>query len=580
MSRFFNLVVLLFVLVGFVPTVQADAMDAWVECIAAKGYSDKVAKECGRKVKPQYEAEQKAKVLSMPPVGPSMDAEWHYRHPGGDSFKNALLVAVRKAKTQSEKESIVDRMVRDSLNVIGLSPVGQEEIFPLVHNQARKLVGLSSDETLDQQWDEGVRTGEINLAVHESGQHYESVAFGNALVRMNAVADWGDQTVPAYELTLKTGEQIAWLTECWNLTSLRSRAPPPSIVPGEKPPSREISIYKEVNEKRAIVEVNGGVWAGAYSGDTYKGWWYGGQAWVYVPVERFLGTEEQISAGVGVYAAADGGHSKVSDYRHRSSRVIGLLGIKGNGFNEDFDPHWWSVSVGAGPDWMKGKNSDSGYWMKQKTWLLRFYTDYLTQRGDWILGAYGEGFWDVGGGWKKSSWSGFPGEGRSSARFGVFGEYRFHPHFSVRIGGAGVFQQSDGTKSRFFVEPSIGLCYRDSWDEGDGFAIGCLTGGASFGQGVTTFIGANIFVGEVFNEYVKSERAKGVTLKRIGDGDHIAPLPITSLEYPMEPEEEKVESTEFGPTFESQQQSLPETEEPEVTQQNVRPHISRIGPTY
>lgn len=353
------------------------------------------------------------------------------------------------------------------------------------------------------------------------------------------------------EVALKyAAEDGSYLYQFWKcrnwfgdfIPPTRPRPPVPTVeIPVAPPPEEpfKISLKPEENERQAIVELNAGVWGGGYFGKNYEGQFVGAQAWVYVPIERVLGTEEQISAGIGVYGSADWGDSRRTSYKSDSHRVLGLVGVKGNGFDEDFNPHWWSVNVGYGPDWLKGSNQDAGYWMNQRTWLVRPYADYLIQRGKVLYGAFGEGFIDVGGGSDyHSSWSGFPGEGRSSARIGGFVEYRFHPNWSAKGVAAMTLGQSDGVTSRYGVELGSYLCYRNGWDAGEGFAIGCAGAGVGIGQGGIPFVGANVFVGQVFSHYIDHERVEGVTYEPMEYQQQLKEKPMSRIpgaSYPIVP---------------------------------------------
>jgi hypothetical protein len=428
---------------------------------------------------------------------------------------NPAKAAYRASAKGAHPEVFIGKKVHDDLIAIGLTSNDMDKVFHPIFNQVQDNFGLlKGDEVVNhhKQWDAMLRSGAQYPDFIQKGDILSHLSFRKGVIP-NVIADFNGN-LPTFVFPLENGKELLWIPLCQNFAIREGKQLSLPVVPETKKIIKEpfkISLKKEVNERRAIVEVNAGVWGGAYFGKNYEGKFWGGQGWVYVPIEQFLGSEEQISVGIGIYGSQDDGSSRQTAYQHERSRLLGLVGVKGNGFDEDFNPHWWSVNLGYGSAWLNGGNQSSGYWMKQKTQIGRLYAEYLTQRGEMLYAAFGEGFLDLGGGSNyHSSWSGFPGEGESAARVGGYAEWRFHKNFSIKGVAAMTFGQSDGVTSKFGNELGLYGCYRDGWDEGYGFAIGCIGGGVNIGQGVIPYVGANVFVGQVFTHYVEHKRAEGI----------------------------------------------------------------------
>ncbi|MDD5083321.1 MAG: hypothetical protein PHT88_00090 [Candidatus Moranbacteria bacterium] len=430
---------------------------------------------------------------------------------------NPAKAAYRNAAKGAHPEVFIGKKVHDDLIAIGLSSNDMDKVFHPIFNQVLGNYGLlkgkdAADHT--KQWDEMFRNGTRYPDFIQKGDILRFLSFRNGVVR-DVVVDF-EGNLPVFVFPLENGRELLWIPRCQNFAIREGK----QAIPPEKPekivpyqPKRpSISIHKEENQKRAlaIAEINLGVWAGKYWGSHYGGTFSGTKDLIYIPISGMLGWEEQVSIGAGIYGAREAGNSHDSKFRGRSSRLLPIIAVKGNGFGGiggDDVIHQWSVSLGYGSDSMAGHNSESGWRFNQQTKMGMAYAEWVEQYDKWVYGVAAEGFLGLS---EKhhATFSGTPAEGRSTGRIGGLVEYRFHPHISAKLVANATY--ADGNIERFGAEFGGYLCGRGGWSRGQDFAIACGGGGIGIGQGVIPFVGVNAFAGHVFTMYVEAEKAKKI----------------------------------------------------------------------
>ena len=227
--------------------------------------------------------------------------------------------------------------------------------------------------------------------------------------------------------------------------------------------------------------------------------------------------------GLGVYGAYSEGLSHLSAYEWSEGLLGGQAGIK---YLDTWNSPWgenlpwqWQFKLRLVEEWVRGSNSQSGYWNKQDTTKLGFYTELVAKlTPDLTAIAIGEGWFGLSSSF-ISSWRGDHASDRTylGALFGL--QYQVNEDLAIR-GLVGPFYQGWDhlTGGQALLEGRLNLGY-----SGDVFMFGPRVAFFPFGlsdayngisaSALTTWTGfARVELGPVIRDWDRQQRQDSVHL--------------------------------------------------------------------
>ncbi len=279
-----------------------EKSNALVDCIIAHGGMRlKAAKVCFQS------GSEKSESMKTVLGG----KEWTYRNVGGDSFKKALLNAVRKASTKAEKEMVVGRMTHAAVYSLGLTPENTHTLFPVMHSHFRVLTKLSTDDSLWENFPKQFNT-------HARGEKFESMVLGdgsktksNVRVAIHPYKSHltGQITdvLPSSDLLMPDGTVVPFLWECWNLSSQsghhQAKPVDRKVVIQPEAPEEVIPETKNVEEENVLDDWELYVSMGGSLGGHGSAVGYGAVSGAYFPGALIKDMENgRLEGGLGMQA--------------------------------------------------------------------------------------------------------------------------------------------------------------------------------------------------------------------------------------------------------------------------------------
>lgn len=173
-------------------------------------------------------------------------------------------------------------------------------------------------------------------------------------------------------------------------------------------------------------------------------WWNNVCKGNHIYVEDTLWIDGAYSPGIGAYAAAENGESKITAYEWDGHLVGPQVGAKHTW--SSISPYYdankvpvyllrqWQVKLRYVMEETSGDNKTSGYHMTQKDTKAGGYFEFVGQLDPkWTASVQVEG-WKTLTKERKSTWSDDQPENRDSATAGLFLQYKFSDPLSTKFG--------------------------------------------------------------------------------------------------------------------------------------------------
>ena len=482
-------------------------LNAKLDCIAAHGGELKHSSDCFKGVDATATTDSNSQPHSWKVVGSQK------------SVKNFVIKC-------SQDKTCIENKLQTDMAAMNVPAADMKALVPLFANEMiiRLQGGVLHGNVQTQMhnvWTSMVSKGVIESTFIVPGEHFDYVSYADG-VKTNVIGKY-TEVHGAYKIRLSDGSEMKWVTTCFNFT--KNNPPPATAVPPapgkpvvEVPPTElPPSVSPDTEEAVALVKTTVGVWGGIHTASGWDGHFSGAKATVTLPLHTYLGLDEdsdQLWIGAGIRGDQWRGRSKINAYKGSGQRVVPLMFVldwNGRGGLVG-DTHSGSFNVGVGTNFMKGKNSATGYYKNQLGKEVHVRLENCERSGDWIFCAYAEANGAFGRVKLDGSWSGDTPNKTSSVMIGGSVEYLISDHWSAKAVLEGSIQDNNPI-AKLAITAALEVCYRDRWEGGDDFIAMCVGPYARFGEydGFTFGGTGNIFAGRIWSEYVKAEKSNAVS---------------------------------------------------------------------